>query len=104
MKHEIDKWDPYDLFPEALSNEYDGESKRIVRRITVSSLADEIAEAVAEVFSESFGLSEGFSADYCRDVAGKIEHRITKYENRLKNKKIIRYNTHRNSTGCVILS
>ena len=87
VKQEIDKWDPYDFFPEAPSNEYDGESKRIVRRITVSSLTDEIAEAVAEVFSESFGLSEGFSADYCRDVAGKIEHRITKYENRLKNKR-----------------
>ena len=56
-------------------------------RITVSSLTDEIAEAVAEVFSESFGLGEVFSADYCRGVAGKIEQRITKYENRLKNKR-----------------
>ena len=87
VKQEIDKWDPYDFFPEAPSNEYDGESKRIVRKITVSSPTDEIAEAVAEVFSESFGQGEGFSADYCRDVAGKIKHRITKYENRLKNKR-----------------
>ena len=87
VKQEIDKWDPYDFFPEAPSNEYDGESKRIVRRITISSLTDEIAEAVAEVFSESFDLGEGFSADYCRDVAGKIKQRITKYENRLKNKR-----------------
>ena len=68
-----------------------------------SSLTDEIAEAVAEVFSESFGLGEGF-ADYCRDVAGKIEHRITKYENRLKATKIIRWNIHRDPTGCGILS
>lgn len=87
VKQEIDKWNPYDFFPEAPSNEYDGESKRIVRRITVSSLTDEIAETVAEVFSESFGLGEDFSADYCRDVAGKIKQRITKYENRLKNKR-----------------
>ena len=68
-------------------SEYDGESKRIMRKITVSSLMNEIAEAVAEVFSESFGQGEGFSAGYCRDVAGKIKHRITKYENRLKNKR-----------------
>ncbi len=87
VKQEIDKWDPYDFFPDAPSNEYDGESKRIVRRITVSSLTDEIAEAVAEVFSESFGQGEGFSADYCRDIAGKIKQRIIKYENKLKNKR-----------------
>ena len=85
VKQEIDKWDPYDFFPDAPSNEYDGESRRIVRRITISSLVEEIAEAVAEVFSESFGQGEGFTVAYCRNVAGKIEHRITKYENRLKN-------------------
>ena len=86
VKKEIDKWDPYDFFPDAPLNEYDGESRRIVGRITASSLTDEIAEAVAEVFSESFGPGEGFTADCCRNVAGKIEYRITKYRNRLKNK------------------
>ena len=85
VKQEIDKWDPYGFFPDAPSDEYDGESRKIARRITADSSIDKLAEIIAEIFSVSFGADEGFTADYCKTVADKIEHRISKYKNRLKN-------------------
>lgn len=85
VKQEIDKWDPYGFFSDAPSDEYDGESRKIARRIMGNSSENKLAKMVADIFSDSFGADEGFTADYCKMVAGKIEHRITKYKNRLKN-------------------
>lgn len=84
IKQEIDKWDPYGFFPDAPPDEYDGESRRIARRILADPSFDKLAKIVAEIFSASFGADAGFTVDSCRTVADKIEHRISKYKNRSK--------------------
>ena len=85
VKQEIDKWDPYAFFPDAPSDEYDGESRKIARRLASDSAAGLIAEIIAEVFSASFGADEGFEADECGEIAEKIKHRIAKYKGGQKN-------------------
>lgn len=83
IKQEIDKWDPYGFFPDAPPDEYDGESKKIARKIMADPEMKNLAEIVAGIFSDSFGADEGFTVASCKTIAEKIKHRILKYTNRM---------------------
>jgi hypothetical protein len=70
VKKAIDEWDPYGLLSaEALSDEFDHESRSIANKISRESSVKDIAIIISKVFSSAF---ESVSADECREAAEKI--------------------------------
>ena len=55
VKKAIDEFNLYDLLPEAPSDEFDIESRKIAKQININSTVEEIAEIIARVFSKAFG-------------------------------------------------
>lgn len=72
VKAEIDKWNPYNLLPNAPHDEFNLESEEVARHIRFDSTVDQIARAVSKVFSGSFEAA-GFMPEDCMDVAGEIK-------------------------------
>ena len=70
VKKAIDEFNPYGLLPEAPSNEFDSESRKIAGQINVNSTVEEIAEIIASVFSKAF--NENFEIKECMVTAEKI--------------------------------
>lgn len=54
VKKAIDGINLYGLLPEAPSDEFDSESRKIAGRITVNSTVEEIAQIICDVFSKAF--------------------------------------------------
>lgn len=75
VKQAIDEWNPYQLLPEAPSDEFDRESRSIASKIRYESTTDEIAKIISTVFSSSFEPS-CFSKKDCRVVAKKVHNGI----------------------------
>lgn len=76
VKRAIDEWNPYGLLPEAVSNEFDRESKAIASKISQNDTVDDIAKIISTIFSSSFE-SKGFSKRECIDVAKEIKYKIS---------------------------
>lgn len=72
VKKAIDIFDPYVLCPgeDAPADEYDGESKRIAKKINPKMSKDEIEEVIAKEFTRSFGRE--FTKEECMSPADKI--------------------------------
>lgn len=75
IKSAIDEWNPYDLLPDAPSDEFDGESRMIAAEIKYDDTVDKIAEVVSKIFSQQFE-PQFFRVEDCHDVAAKIRLNI----------------------------
>lgn len=74
VKKAIDEFNLYGLLPEAPSDEFDSESRKILGRITINSTVEEIAHVVCDVFSKSF--NENFKITDFKITAEKIYNSI----------------------------
>lgn len=70
VKKVIDEFNPYDLLPEAPSDEFDSESREIAEKVNDNSTVEEIAEIISKVFSKAF--DEKFELKDCIVAAEKI--------------------------------
>lgn len=77
---QIDKWNPYNLLPEAPHDEFNFESESIARKLTYDSTVAFIAKTVSEVFSKAFQ-PQYFGIDDCMNVAIKIKETLDKDRN-----------------------
>ncbi|WP_394916221.1 DUF1871 family protein [uncultured Robinsoniella sp.] len=75
VKNAIDKWNPYDLLPEAPSDEFDSEIKSVAAKISFESSVDDIARVISRVFSSSFE-QESFHVNGCLTVAREVKQNI----------------------------
>ncbi len=70
VKLAIDEYNLYGLLPDAPSNEFDSESRKIAGRILVDNTVEEIALIISDVFSKAF--NENFEASGFMKTAEKI--------------------------------
>jgi hypothetical protein len=74
VKKAIDEFNLYGLLPEAPSDEFDSESRKVAERITVNSTIEEIAQIICDVFSKAF--NENFKIKDFKITAEKIYKKI----------------------------
>lgn len=81
VKKAIDDFNIYNLLPEAPSDEFDSESRKIASRITVNSTVEEIAAVITDVFSRAF--DENFKVKDFLGTAKKIYMSINAKQQRV---------------------
>lgn len=74
VKNAIDEFNPYGLLPEAPSNEFDIESRKIAGQINLYSTVEEISEIIVNVLSKAF--DKKFEYKRCKETAEKIYYAI----------------------------
>lgn len=74
VKKAIDEFNPLGLLPDAPSNEFDIESRKIAGQLNVDNTPEEIAEIISEVLSRSFDTK--FELKECMMIAEKIHKSI----------------------------
>ena len=79
VKSVVDEWNPYELLPNAPSDEYDSETIKISQIINKSSNVVEIADIISRVFSKSF--NENLDIQKCVKPAEKIYELLNKHKN-----------------------
>lgn len=75
VKNAINKWNPYELLPEAPADEFDSEIKSVAAKISFESSVDDIARVISRVFSSSFE-KESFHVNDCLTVAREVKQNI----------------------------
>ncbi len=74
IKNATDECNPYGLLPDAPSNEFDSESRKIAGQISINSTAEEIANIISNMLSKAFG--ENFEINKCMSTVKKIHMNI----------------------------
>lgn len=77
VKKAIDEFNPYGLLPEAPSNEFDSESRKIAEQISINSTVEQIAEIIGKVLSRAFDIK--FEVNECMTTAENINMSINGY-------------------------
>lgn len=70
VKKAIDEFNPLGLLPDAPSNEFDSESRKIAGQLNVNNTPEEIEEIISGVLSRSFDTK--FQPKKCMMTAEKI--------------------------------